>query len=213
MIRIFAFLLLSSGVFAQVMPDGVSEIPFVCPAPENQEPLPEPQSEEERLQRETRAKYRAFLPAFFAAVPAEPAEEVLMPVTGVRVRDIADTWGGARSEGRRHEGQDIFAPEGTAIYSGTTGFVYRIGENRLGGNTVVVVGPGGWRLYYAHLSAYAETLREGQAVTTDTLIGYVGNTGNAITTPPHLHLGIYTSEPGRCDWDAINPLPFLVDRP
>ena len=71
---------------------------------------------------------------------------------------------------------------------------------------------GGYRYYYAHLSNYADDLREGQFVTTDTLLGYVGNTGNAVTTPPHLHLGIYTSEPGRCDWDAINPLPLLVER-
>lgn len=206
-ILVLAFATLS---LAQVLPDGADVIPFECPAPENQN---EPQNEEERLAQERRAKYRRVLPAYFAAVPQEPVSEILMPVKGVRVRDVADTWGGARSGGRSHEGQDIFAPEGTPIYSGSDGFVYRIGENRLGGNTVVVIGAAGWRFYYAHLSAYAEELREGQAVTPETLLGYVGNTGNAITTPPHLHLGIYTSEPGQCDWDAIDPLPFLVDRP
>ncbi len=205
---VFSFVFFSLSL-AQVLPDGANLIPFECPAPENQR---EPQNETERLEQERRAKYRKVLPAYFAAVSAEPVTEILMPVEGVKVKDVADTWGGARSEGRSHEGQDIFAPTGTPIYSGTNGFIYRIGENRLGGNTVVVVGSGGWRFYYAHLSTYAD-VREGQAVTPETLLGYVGNTGNAISTPPHLHLGIYTSEPKRCDWEAINPLPFLVDRP
>jgi murein DD-endopeptidase MepM/ murein hydrolase activator NlpD len=205
---VFCFVFFSLGL-SQVLPDGADLIPFECPAPENQR---EPQDEMERLEQERRAKYRQVLPAYFAAVPDEPVTEIFMPVEGIKVKDIADTWGSARSEGRSHEGQDIFAPTGTPIYSGTDGFVYRIGENRLGGNTVVVIGSGGWRFYYAHLSAYAD-VREGQAVSPETLLGYVGNTGNAISTPPHLHLGIYTSEPESCDWVAINPLPFLVDRP
>lgn len=210
---IFALICLASVLgIAQSLPDGADVIPFECPPSRNPRPQAEPQTEEERLQLERRARYRAFLPAYFAAVPETPDSTILMPVEGVRVADITDTWGSARSAGRTHEGQDIFAPEGTPIYSATEGYIYRIGENILGGNTVVVVSGGGYRYYYAHLSAYADDLREGQFVTTETLLGYVGNTGNAARTPPHLHLGIYTSEPGRCDWDAINPLPLIVDR-
>ncbi|CAN5733941.1 hypothetical protein BH24DEI2_BH24DEI2_06270 [soil metagenome] len=194
---------------AQTLPEGADVALFECPPPKN---VSQPQNETERLALERRAQYRAVLPAYFAATPAEPYDTVLMPVAGVRVAQISDTWGGARSEGRSHEGQDIFAPQDTPIYSGTEGYVYRIGENRLGGNTVVVVGGGGWRYYYAHLSGYAEDLREGQAVTPDTLLGYVGTTGNAAGTPPHLHLGVYTGEPETCDWDAINPLSLLRDR-
>ena len=210
--KVLASLLVTTGFavsLAQTLPDGADVVPFECPPPEN---VSQPQNETERLALERRARYRAVLPAYFAAVPAEPYTTILMPVEGVRVAQIADTWGGARSEGRSHEGQDIFAPTGTPVYSGTEGYVYRIGENRLGGNTVVVVGGGGWRYYYAHLSGYAETLREGQVVTPDTLLGYVGTTGNAAGTPPHLHLGVYTGEPQSCDWDAINPLPLLTDR-
>ena len=198
---------------AQVLPDGVDTLPFVCPPPERvNEPMSRPQSEEERLESERRARYRAVFPAYVAAVPAEPDEALLMPVEGVRVSNVADTWGGARSEGRTHEGQDIFAPTGTPVYSATSGYVYRVGEARRGGNVVVVVGGGARRYYYAHLSAFAEGLREGQAVTPDTLLGYVGTTGNAAGTPPHLHLGLYAGEPLSCEWDAIDPLPLLVDR-
>ena len=210
---IILFLLAPAWVSAQVLPDGVSTLPFVCPPPERvNEPMSEPQSEAERLERERRARYRTVFPAYVAAVPAEPDAALLMPVEGVRVSSVADTWGGARSEGRTHEGQDIFAPTGTPVYSATSGYVYRIGEARRGGNVVVVIGGGARRYYYAHLSSFAEGLREGQAVTPDTLLGYVGTTGNAAGTPPHLHLGLYVGEPGSCEWDAIDPLPLLVDR-
>ena len=130
-----------------------------------------------------------------------------MPVEGVYLSQVSDTWGAARSEGRTHEGVDIFARAGTPVYSATGGYVEWFGPYGVGGNTVTVVGGGGVRYYYAHLSRYAEGLTNGQAVTPDTRLGYVGNTGNALTTPPHLHFGVYTGF-----WDAENPYPLLVDR-
>jgi len=140
-----------------------------------------------------------------------PDEEILMPVHGVRVRQVADTFGAPRSGGRRHEGQDIFAPRGTPVYSATEGIVLRMGYGQLGGNYVYVLGPGGRRYYYAHLDAYAKGLEEGQEVRPDTLLGYVGNTGNARGTPPHLHFGVYGSR-WRGDERVINPLVLLKDR-
>jgi murein DD-endopeptidase MepM/ murein hydrolase activator NlpD len=152
------------------------------------------------------------LPQFFAKVPPEIDTRLLMPVDGVRVSQVSDTWGAARSEGRTHEGTDIFAPAGTPVRSATNGFVYRIEDVSRGGNTVTVVGGGGLRYFYTHLAAFDEDLREGQYVTPETVLGYVGNSGNAARTPPHLHLGIYGGDPSDCSWDAINPYPFLVDR-
>ena len=136
----------------------------------------------------------------------EPDHRLALPVGGVRVRQVANTWGAGRSEGRRHEGQDIFAPRGTPVYSATEGYVWRVGQNRLGGNVVYVVGAGGRGYYYAHLDAFAPEISAGDYVTTETVLGYVGTTGNAAGTPPHLHFGVYA--PG----GAINPLPLLVDR-
>ena len=133
--------------------------------------------------------------------------ELLMPVEGVYLSQVSDTWGAARSEGRTHEGTDIFAEAGTSVYSATAGYVEWFGSYGVGGNTVTVVGSGGVRYYYAHLSDYAEGLTNGQTVTPDTRLGYVGNTGNALTTPPHLHFGVYTGF-----WNAENPYPLLVDR-
>ena len=136
----------------------------------------------------------------------EPDSRIAMPLQDVTKRQVADTWGAARGVGRRHEGQDIFAPRGTPILSATNGYVYKIGENNLGGQTVSVIGSGGRVYYYAHLDSYAPGLEIGDRVSKRTVLGFVGTTGNAQGTPPHLHFGVYTFT------GAINPLPLLTDR-
>lgn len=136
----------------------------------------------------------------------EPDSRIAMPLEAVTKKQIADTWQAPRGVGRRHEGQDIFARRGTPILSATNGYVYRIGANNLGGQTVSVIGSGGRFYYYAHLDAYASNLKVGDRVSTRTVLGYVGTTGNAQGTPPHLHFGVYTAT------GAINPLPLLTDR-
>jgi murein DD-endopeptidase MepM/ murein hydrolase activator NlpD len=146
------------------------------------------------------------LPYRIAKLSAEPADSSLfMPVVGAHVRDVTDTWGGARSQGRSHEGQDIFAPRGTPVLSATRGYIVRLGVNRLGGNSIFVLGPGGRRYYYAHLDRYNPLLSIGDYVTATTTLGFVGNTGNASGTPPHLHFGMYNN-------GAQNPYPLLIDR-
>lgn len=135
-----------------------------------------------------------------------PDSRLAMPVQDVSKRHVADTWHAPRGTDRVHEGQDIFAPKGTPVLSATPGLVYNIGENNLGGQTVSVIGRGGRVYYYAHLDAYSPTLKEGDYVTTKTILGYVGTTGNAKGTPPHLHFGVYATG------GAINPLPLLSDR-
>ena len=136
----------------------------------------------------------------------EPDKSLAMPVDGVEKAAITNTWQAPRDGNRLHQGQDIFAPRGTAIFSATEGYVARIGENSLGGQTVSVVGAGGRVYYYAHLEAYAPGLKEGDFVTKQTVLGYVGTTGNAAGTPPHLHFGVYSTT------GATNPLPLLSDR-
>jgi peptidoglycan LD-endopeptidase LytH len=126
-----------------------------------------------------------------------------VPVEGVERSDLRDTWGAARSEGRRHEGIDIFAPRGTQVLSAAHGVVLYRGWNRLGGKTLTVLGPGGYRHYYAHLDQY-DTPGTGDWVEQGEVLGYVGTTGNAAGTPPHLHYGIYAPWTG-----AVNPYPLL----
>jgi murein DD-endopeptidase MepM/ murein hydrolase activator NlpD len=128
-----------------------------------------------------------------------------VPVEGVRRRQLIDSWGAARSERRHHQGIDIFARCGTPVLSATDGIVFTVGTNRLGGQIVRVLGPGGYWHYYAHLSRYGD-VREGQRIGAGTVLGYVGDTGNAKGTPCHLHYGIY-----KWDNQAVNPYPLLTD--
>jgi peptidoglycan LD-endopeptidase LytH len=130
-----------------------------------------------------------------------------VPVDGLVPRRISDTFGAPRSGGRLHEGLDLFARRGTPVRSTTTGVILRRRHNNLGGLTVSVLGPGGQRHYYAHLDRWAGA-REGDWIDAGDLIGYVGNTGNAVDTPPHLHYGVYEPN-GR----AVNPFPLLQAGP
>ena len=129
-----------------------------------------------------------------------PVEDSLpSPLTG---QHLTDTWGAARSQGRSHEGIDIFAERGTPIQTTTQGIVRKVGENTLGGRVVVIVGPGGAGHYYAHLEDYADIAVNDWLDAGDT-IGYVGDSGNAKGTPPHVHYGIYING------SAVNPYPLL----
>ena len=127
-----------------------------------------------------------------------------VPVQGVSARGLADTWGAARSGGRRHQGIDIFAPRGTAIRSPVEGLVLGVGNNRLGGQVVRVLGPGAQVHYFAHLSRFGP-VHPGQRIQAGAVLGYVGTSGNAAGTPPHLHYGIYNLPGG-----ATNPYPVLA---
>ena len=136
-----------------------------------------------------------------APVPPTPApvnagSGLVCPVAGSR--SYADTWGAARSGGRRHEGTDIMAPSGTPLVAMEAGRVeYR--SNRLGGLTLRLYGASGTRYYYAHLSRYEGSNR---SVAAGAVVGYVGNTGN--TSANHLHLQIH---PG--GGQAVNPYPYV----
>ena len=126
-----------------------------------------------------------------------------MPVRGVNVAEVADTWGAERSGDRRHEGVDIFATRGTAVTSTTRGVVGAVREGGLGGRQVWVRGPGLENHYYAHLDGWAEHLSQGDVVLPGDVLGFVGDSGNARGTPTHLHYGIYGED------GALDPMPRL----
>lgn len=123
------------------------------------------------------------------------------PVPGQTAETVQSLFGAERDAGiRQHEGIDIFVPRGTPAVAVTAG-IARTGVNDLGGNVVWLADLTGSRtFYYAHLDRWAfegmKSVREGD------VLGYVGNTGNARSTPPHLHFGIY-------DAGAVNPLPYV----
>ncbi len=129
-----------------------------------------------------------------------------IPVDGVKAKKLLDTWGASRSSGRLHEGIDIMAPRGTKVLSATEGLVSDLRDNNLGGKVIWILGPAGTWHYYAHLDAHKRGLKVGDYVKAGDLIGYVGNTGNARHTAPHLHYGLYLQAKGR---GATNPYPYL----
>jgi len=129
-----------------------------------------------------------------------------VPIKGINRNELRDTWGAARSQGRNHEGIDIMAERGTKVYSATEGLVADLRNNNLGGKIIWIIGPAGSWHYYAHLDDHKRGLNVGDYVRKGDLIGYVGNTGNARATAPHLHYGIYLNGKGR---GAVNPYPYL----
>ena len=128
------------------------------------------------------------------------------PVAGTDDGAIRSRWGASRDGGaRRHEGVDIFADRGTPVVAAEAGRVTRVQETPIGGR-VVWLRPDGRSvsLYYAHLDTQA--VSPGARVAAGDTLGTVGNTGNAASTPPHLHFGVY----GR--GGAVDPEPFVVGR-
>lgn len=175
-------------------------------------PAPPPRNLSEQSRWEEWPGYRERIATLAPHLQAEPDPALQMPVQGVRVRQVWDSFGAIRPGGRRHEGQDIFARRGTPVYSATEGFVVRMAYGPVGGLQIFVLGAGKKRYYYAHFDRFAPDLREGDWVTPQTLLGYVGNTGIARGTQPHLHFGIYEGGRGTCDYRALDPLPLLRDR-
>ncbi|MDH3539469.1 MAG: M23 family metallopeptidase [Acidimicrobiia bacterium] len=135
-------------------------------------------------------------------IPPEATPGFLCPMSGP-IAFIND-WGFPRSGGRTHKGTDVFAPSGHPQLAVADGTVQLL-NGGLGGIGIWLNSDYGVRYYYAHLSAYAGGLIEGQRVTTGDVVGYTGNTGNAATTPSHLHFGIRDAGGG---W--VNPYPTLA---
>lgn len=128
-----------------------------------------------------------------------------MPVVGVRPRDLSDSWHDSRDGGKRwHKGIDIFARKGTEVIAVTDGIVSFIGDEKLGGHCVWLTAENGTAFYYAHLDRWAPGLFEGMEVQSGDLLGFVGNTGNAIHTPSHLHFGIDRDD------QMVDPFPVLL---
>ena len=124
---------------------------------------------------------------------------------------VRSPFGAPRDGGRReHHGIDIFAPRGTPVLAAADGIVARVGRSTRGGLHV-------WQraedeegrrlgaLYYAHLDS-TEVLA-GSRVRRGERLGTVGNTGNARTTPPHLHFGLYRRYLG-----PVDPAPLVGER-
>jgi murein DD-endopeptidase MepM/ murein hydrolase activator NlpD len=156
------------------------------------------------------------------AAPVVVAQQVVVgpaglaiPVIGVGADQLQDTFDDARSAGRRHDAIDIMAPEGTPVIAAADGTIEKLFNSARGGITIYERSPdGNWVYYYAHLSAYAPGLTEGQQVKRGQVIARVGHTGDASAAGPHLHFAINRMAAGERWWNgtAINPYPLLAGK-
>lgn len=136
-------------------------------------------------------------------ISIQVSPSLTFPVSGKDNSAIGSLFGVPRDAGRRkHHGIDIFARRHTPIIAPTDGYVRFAGEKGLGGTVV-------WMrddhleqtLYFAHLEDLL--VSDGDQITKGDTIGTVGNSGNAKTTSPHLHFGIYQNGP-------VDPYPFVA---
>jgi murein DD-endopeptidase MepM/ murein hydrolase activator NlpD len=119
--------------------------------------------------------------------------------TGTSAVAFGDTWGAPRSGGRRHQGVDMIGPIGTPLLAVVDGFA-QPKSNTLGGITIWFTGNDGNKYYYAHMDHYEKL----GAVSAGDVIGYMGQTGNAKFSVPHLHFEVH---PG--GGAAVNPYPTV----
>ena len=142
--------------------------------------------------------------------PATPSPEILARFPGAVFPVIGsytytDTFGAYRADmPNGHEGDDIFASYGTPVAAVQDGTITGVGTTTIGGNNIHLTTSRGDYFYYAHLSRFATGLVQGQRVVAGQTIGYVGDTGDAKGTPPHLHFEIHPD-----GGPAVDPTPYL----
>ena len=118
-----------------------------------------------------------------------------------RPYSFIDSWGAARSGGRRHQGTDVMAPHGARVFAFVNGVVSRESSSTNGGIQLYLQGDNGVEYFYAHLSGYA--VGTGTRVRAGQLVAYNGQTGNARYTAPHVHFEVHLSG------GPVNPYPYL----
>jgi murein DD-endopeptidase MepM/ murein hydrolase activator NlpD len=180
------------------------------PAPIAQEPGPA-QAPSGRIARDS-------LPAVATAPTSESISSPLhisLPLEGLSASDLHDTFDEVHGEGgKKHEATDIMAPRGTPVLAVNDGAIVKLFLSKPGGNTIYQFDPSEeYCYYYAHLDRYADGVAEGLMVHRGDVIGFVGSTGNANPSAPHLHFEIHQLDVEKSWWKGapINPYQYLVN--
>jgi murein DD-endopeptidase MepM/ murein hydrolase activator NlpD len=143
--------------------------------------------------------------------PKLTAGGYVFPVYGPS--SFVDTFGALRGDISTgwHHGDDIFAPLGAPLLAVASGTVFSVGWNRVGGNRLWLRDGQGNLFYYAHLSAFSPLAVNGSKVNAGDVVGFVGNTGDAQSTPFHLHFEIHPVGLLGLGYDgAVNPTSYLL---
>lgn len=151
-----------------------------------------------------------------AIQPPLSSRALMIPVAGVAAGQLVDTWGQSRAGGARtHQAIDIMAPGNTPVVAAGRGTIEKLFHSDAGGITLYVRSPDRrWSHYYAHLAGYAPGIHEGQKVDRGTLLGFVGDTGNAGAGNTHLHFGVSRMTPDAAWHEGVplNPSPLLAGK-
>ena len=133
---------------------------------------------------------------------------------------FSNDWGDARSGGRHHQGTDIFGIKHSEVLAVADGFILAIDDSPRSGFYVRIAHQDDWESWYLHLdndssetddgaggseAAFAPGLEVGMFVTAGTVVGYVGDSGNAEGASSHTHFEL---QDGR---RSVNPYPYLTD--
>jgi len=164
-----------------------------------QKELNEKATEDARIRRQ-QAEKSASRPGAAGGAPPESTPGFICPVLGGAA--FIDSWGFPRSGGRTHKGVDMFAKRGTPVVAVVDGRI-TFSSNRLGGRSTHLYADNGTVYYYTHLDGHPSDISSGQRVSKGTIVGFVGNTGNARYTSPHNHFEI------RPNGKAVNPYPTV----
>jgi murein DD-endopeptidase MepM/ murein hydrolase activator NlpD len=135
-----------------------------------------------------------------------------LSIEGLKASDLRDNFEEIHN-GHRHEAIDIIKPTGTPVHAVVDGTILKLFLSEAGGNTIYEFDePSNYCYYYAHLDHYADGLHDEMHVSQGTLIGYVGSTGNASPSAPHLHFAIYRLAPDKRWWNGtpVNPYPMFI---
>ncbi|MDP2930561.1 MAG: peptidoglycan DD-metalloendopeptidase family protein [bacterium] len=194
---------------AVAMAETISPLPDVTPSPDSRlhhDGSDVPASVRQEWVREYRQQ-TSDLQQKINALSGTASASVLMPVLfGVGIKYISPNFGDPRDGGARlHEGEDIMAVKGTPIVSPTSAVVLRAGTGGSEGIYVYTANPGGETFVYMHLDRIGEGVVSGLVLGQGSLIGYVGNTGNASGGPAHLHFEIHDSS-----GTPVDPFPRLT---
>lgn len=152
------------------------------------------------------------LPALSGAAKRPTLPELGYPLAEVKTKELHSQFADKR-RGHRHNAIDLMRKRGTPVMAVTDGVIRKLYRSKSGGISIYMFdGSQEYCFFYAHLDHYAKGLHEGQEVQKGEVIGYVGSTGNARRSAPHLHFAVSLTGPKRL-WSGgipIDPYPMLL---
>ncbi len=183
-------------------PPPPSGVPLAPPKGPKRDPEPQPpgaQPKPPEIVRDPPADIR----------PVLTPDRYVFPVYGPS--SFTDDFAASRAITGWHHGNDVFAPAGAPVLAITDGTLFLVGWNDVGGNRVWLRDAQGNEFYYAHLSAFSPLAYDGSRVKAGDVIGFVGATGDAVGTPPHLHFEIHPAALIGLGYDGVvNPYRYLL---